>query len=165
MFKSLLMWSALPVAAVSMAAAQADVRVEPPTVQGPRQLADQTAKAAVQNYLQAWESMRTALGENRADVLSRDFVGSALEKLTGTVQQQNAAGLRSEYQDRSHDIQIVFYSPEGLSIELTDHVSYDQQLIENGKVVATQHVKARYVAVLTPTEVRWRVRILQASPE
>jgi hypothetical protein len=31
--------------------------------------------------------------------------------------------------------------------------------------VTTQHVRARYVAVLTPTEVRWKVRVFQAEPE
>jgi len=31
--------------------------------------------------------------------------------------------------------------------------------------LTTQHVRARYVAVLTPTEVRWKVRVFQAEPE
>jgi len=32
-------------------------------------------------------------------------------------------------------------------------------------VLATEHVHTRYIVVLTPAELRWRVRIFQASPE
>jgi hypothetical protein len=39
------------------------------------------------------------------------------------------------------------------------------QLLDQGKVQTTQHVRARYVAVLTPTEVQWKVRVFQAEPE
>jgi hypothetical protein len=51
-----------------------------------------------------------------------------------------------------------------LSIELTDNVEYDVQLLDHGRVKTTQHVSARYVIVLTPAEMRWRVRILQGTP-
>jgi hypothetical protein len=73
--------------------------------------------------------------------------------------------MKTSYQDRSHDIQITFYSPEGLSVELVDNVEYDVQVSDKDKVVATQPVHARYVVVMTPTEVRWRVRVLQAATE
>ena len=68
------------------------------------------------------------------------------------------------YQDRTHDIKIIFYSPDGLSIQLVDLIEYDEQVLDHGKVVAVQPVHARYVAVLTPTEVQWKVRILQSEP-
>ncbi len=147
------------------AAAQAEVRVDPPHLQGPRQLADQTATAVVRNYIEAWESLRTALEQNRPELLDRDFVGDAREKLAETVREQAAVGLKTSYQDRRHDVQIVFYSPEGLSIELIDNVEYDVEVRSGDKVIATQPVRERYVAVLTPTEVRWRVRVLQAAPQ
>jgi hypothetical protein len=60
---------------------------------------------------------------------------------------------------------LVFYSPEGLSIQLLDTVEYDVQVLDHGKLQTTQHVRAHYVAVMTPTEVRWKVRIFQAKPE
>ena len=115
------------------------------------------------DYIEAWKSLRAALEQNRPELLSRDFVGGAEDKLTETIQQQARLGLRTTYQDRSHDIQIVFYSPEGLSVELTDDVQYDVQVRDGDKVMATQPVHQRYLVVLTPTEVRWRVRVLQAS--
>jgi hypothetical protein len=48
---------------------------------------------------------------------------------------------------------------------LTDNVDYDVQVVDHDKVTTTQRVSARYIVVLTPAEVRWRVRVFQAVPE
>ncbi len=165
MLKSLLVLCAVAVVAPQYGDAQAAVQVEPPNLQGPRVLEDQTAKAVVRDYLQAWQNLNVALGQNRADVLGASFVGTVKDKLSETIQQQVALGMSTHYQDRSHDIQIVFYSPEGLSVELQDKVEYDVQVLDHGKVQATKRVNARYTVVMTPAEVRWRVRVLQAEPE
>jgi hypothetical protein len=109
--------------------------------------------------------LRAAFEQNRADLLDPDFVGTARDKLTDTIQQQVNLGIRTHYQDRAHDLQIVFYSPEGLSIELTDKVEYDVKVLDHERVKTIQHLSARYVIVLTPAEVRWRVRVFQAAPE
>lgn len=162
MFRAtLLIWVCM--AAVPLLGAQPDVRVEPSHLEGPRQLADQTATAVVNNYIEAWMSMRAALEQNRPDLLDRSFVGDARDKLADTIRQQAKLGLRTTYQDRSHDVKIVFYSPEGLSVELTDTVQYDVQVHDGDKTIAIQPVTQRYLVVLTPTEVRWRVRVFQAS--
>jgi hypothetical protein len=145
------------------ASSQAAVHIEPSHLNGPRILADQTATAVVKNYIESWQSLKAALEQNRPELLDRDFVGNAKQTLTGTIQQQAKLGMKTSYQDRSHDIQIVFYSPEGLSVELVDNVEYDVQVSDKDKVLATQPVRARYVVVMTPTEVRWRVRVLQAA--
>ena len=51
-------------------------------------------------------------------------------------------------------------------MQLVDTVEYDMQIVDHDQVLAPpQHVRARYVAVLTPTEVRWKVRVFQAQPE
>jgi hypothetical protein len=144
---------------------QPAVRVEPLDLSGPRPLADQTQQAVIRDYLEAWHSLDGALGQNRPDLLNTDFVGSAKDKLTDTIHQQTALGLHARYQDRSHDVRVVFYSPEGLSVQLVDNVEYDMQLIDQEKVLTTQRVHERYVVVLTPSEVRWRVRIFQGEPE
>jgi hypothetical protein len=103
--------------------------------------------------------------QNRAVLLTQDFVGNARDKFTATIDEQSKLGLSTRYQERSHDIQVTFYSPEGLSIQLVDNIEYDVQLLDHGKVQATEPVHARYVAVLTPAEVRWKVRVLQAEPQ
>ncbi|MGA8491078.1 MAG: hypothetical protein WB711_11685 [Terriglobales bacterium] len=141
------------------------VRVEPTDSVGPRVLEKQTETAVIRDYLQAWRSLSNALEENRADLLDSDFIGTAKEKLSDTIREQTKLGLRTRYQDRGHDLQVVFYSPEGLSIQLVDTVAYDVQILDHEKIQTTQHVRARYVAVLTPTEVRWKVRVFQAEPE
>jgi hypothetical protein len=165
MLKSLLILCAFFTATSGIGSAQAAVLVEPPNLQGPRHLPEQTAAAAIRDYLQSWQSLRAAFEQNRADLLDPDFVGTARDKLTDTIQQQANLGIRTHYQDRAHDLQIVFYSPEGLSIELTDKVEYDVQVLDHERVKTIQHLSARYVIVLTPAEVRWRVRVFQAALE
>jgi hypothetical protein len=144
---------------------QPAVRVEPADSVGPRVLEKQTETAVIRDYLQAWQSLNRALEHNRADLLNRDFVGTAKEKLADTIQEQAKLGIQTRYRDGAHDIQLVFYSPEGLSIQLVDTVEYDVQILDHEKLQTTQHVRARYVAVLTPTEVQWKVRVFQAEPE
>ena len=148
-----------------LAADQPSVRVEPPNVKGPRQLEKQTAAAVVRDYLESWQSMAAALEQNRADLLDADFVGTAHDKLADTIRKQAGMGIHTRYQDLSHNLQIVFYSPEGLSVQLVDNVEYDEQVFLRDKALTTQHMHARYVVVLTPSEVRWRVRVFQADPE
>ena len=163
--RSFLIVTALAIVISPDGTAQPEVRVEPSNLQGPRPLEEQTRTAAIRDYLKSWQSFRAAFDQNNSGILDADFVGTAKDKLAETIQQQSALGISTKYQDRSHDIQIVFYSPEGLSIELTDKVEYDVQVLDHDKVTTTQRVSARYVVVLTPAEVRWRVRVFQAVPE
>ena len=144
---------------------QPSVRVESTDSVGPRTLEKQTETAVVRDYLKAWHSLSGALEQNRIDLLNADFVGTAKEKLSDTIQEQAKLGIQTRYTDKAHDVKLVFYSPEGLSIQLIDTVDYDIQLIDHEKPQITQHVRARYVAVLTPTEVQWKVRVFQAEPE
>ena len=149
----------------SLRADQRSVRVEPPNLQGPRQLNEETKAAVVRDYLEAWQSVGAALQQNRADLLNRDFIGTAKDRLSDTIHDQVTMGISTRYLDLSHDLQIVFYSPEGLSVQLVDNVEYEVQILDHGKAQTTQKMRARYVVVMTPAEVRWRVRIFQAEPE
>lgn len=142
----------------------AAVRVEPPNPQATKQLRKQTADAAIRDYLQSWHSLTAALEQNRPGLLEQSFVGTALDKLKDTIAQQADVGLHTSYQDRAHDLRVVFYSPDGLSIQLVDNAEYDQQVFDHDKVLAAERVRKRYIVVLTPTEVRWRVRVFQSDP-
>jgi hypothetical protein len=144
------------------AASPAQVSIDPDVPTAPRTLEPQTEHAAVRDYLQSWQAMQSAFDRNRPDLLNADFVGGAMDKLTGTIKQQATLGLRTHYQDLSHKIQFLFYSPEGLSIEFIDEVKFDLQVYDNGHLVATQHESARYLVMMSPSEVRWRVRVFQA---
>lgn len=138
------------------------VRVEPIDPSIPREVEPQTQEAVVRDYLLAWQTLNDAMQANQADLLDSAFLGVAKDKLASTIDDQQKLGITTRYIDRSHDLKVVFYSPEGLSIQLLDTVEYDVQLVKDNNVQATQHVRARYVAVLSPTEVRWKVRILQS---
>lgn len=165
LLKPITVASALSVAVAAFAADKPVVRVEPPNLQGPRQLQQQTAKAAVQDYLESWAVLGNAFSQNRPELLDQGFIGDAEDKLAATIKQQQSVGVHTVYRDKSHDVKILFYSPDGLSIELADAVQYDVQLYDHDKAIGTEQVHAQYIVVLTPTEVRWRIRIFQAQPE
>lgn len=122
----------------------------------------QTENAVVRDYLQSWKSMRRALGENRPAELDPAFIGAARDRLGETITAQSRHGIHTHYEDRAHDLQIVFYSPSGLSIQMTDNVEYEEQILEKDKVIATKVIHQHYIVVLTPSQVQWQVRILQA---
>lgn len=143
---------------------QPAVRVEPADSVGPRTLEKQTQTAVIRDYLQAWQCLSDALRQNRPELVDANFVGVAQQKLTGTIREQKKLGIQTVYQDRTHDISLVFYSPDGLSIQLIDTVEYEIQIRDHEKLQGTRNIRSRYLAVLTPTEVRWKVRILQAEP-
>lgn len=164
MIRRILVLGTVLAASGAFAADQPSLQLEPTNLRGPRPLAKQTETAVVHDYLQAWQGMAAAMDQNRPDLLDQDFVGEAREKLAATIAEQAKLGVHVHYQDRAHDIKIIFYSPDGLSIQLVDLIEYDEQVLDHGKVVAVQPVHARYVAVLTPTEVQWKVRILQSEP-
>ena len=164
MTKYILILCAFCGAIINIAFTQVSVRVEPSNLRDSRPLPVQTGAAAIRDYLESWQSMRSALEQNRVDMLDPAFVGTARDKLSDTILQQVRLGLSMRYQDRSHNIQIVFYSPEGLSIEMIDNVTYDVHVIDHKWSKTIQSVSARYVIVLTPAEVRWRVRVFQAVP-
>ena len=163
--KTLPIFFAIVVMPGVLLAARPVIHVEPPNLHGPRQLQDQTATAVVRDYLESWQSLAAALRQNRADLLDRDFVGTAKDKLTDTIHQQVALGMHTRYRDQAHNIQIVFYSPDGLSVQLVDNVEYDERVVDHQKVLTTQRTHTRYTVVMTPAETRWRVRILQAEPK
>ena len=151
--------------AFGLAPDEAQVHVQAPHLDTPRPLNDTTRQAAIRDYLESWTAMTDALAQNRPSLLDADFAGTAKDQLTATIHQQAALGIRTRYQPISHNIKIIFYSPEGLSIQLVDNIEYGVQLLNTNKVLTARQVHARYIAVLTPSEVRWRVRLFQSVPE
>jgi len=162
MLKGLLVVCASLAVAANSGAAQPEVRVDTAQLKAPRPLNDDTRNAAIRDYLDSWQSMSSALWQDRAGLLDADFVGTARERLAGTIENQAELGVSTRYQDRAHNIQVLFYSPEGLSIELADTVDYLVQVFDHGKQLASYPEHARYIVLLTPSEVRWRVRVFQA---
>lgn len=165
MIRHLLMLGCAFMTPMAGMADQVSVKIEPPQLMGSRPLEKQTEAAVIRDYLQSWKGLQAALDQNQAGMLDTNFVGIAHDKLASAVEAQAKLGIHTRYQDKSHDLQLVFYSPEGMSIQLIDNVVYDEQVLDHEKVLTTKQVQARYVVVLTPSEVRWKVRVFQASPE
>ena len=150
-------------ALLSSGATEPSVKVAPMDSVGPRTVEKQTQASVVRDYLHAWETLDNAFRKNQADLLDGYFAGTAKEKLADSIREQQTLGIQTTYGKQSHDIQVVFYSPEGLSIEIVDTAGYEVEVRDHGKAVGTQEVQARYVAVLTPTESKWKVRVLQGA--
>ena len=145
------------------ASTEPTVRVASMDSVGPRPVEEQTQSSVIRDYLLSWQTMNDALSQNRTDQLDTVFVGKAKEKIAETVHEQQSLGIETSYLPKSHDIKVVFYSPEGLSIQLLDEVEYDVDVRKGGQSIGSEHVRARYVAVLSPTETRWKVRVLQGG--
>jgi hypothetical protein len=143
---------------------QPSVQVQPPDLHGSRPLEPQTQTAVVRDYLESWNSFSAAFAQNQASLLDADFAGIARDKLGAAIDDQTKLGIHTSYHDLSHRLQIVFYSPDGLSIELLDTVEYDEQIFDRDKPIATQHVTTRYLVMLTPAETSWKVRVFQSEP-
>jgi len=135
-------------------------------VQGaaPRQVEDATQRAIARDYAAAWQAMSEALDQNRPDLLATNFIGTASDKLTETIQQQKKTGIHRRYVDNGHHVQAVFYSAEGSAIELHDSATMQIQVLDGGKVVASQNVTTQYVVLMTAAENSWKVRVLQEIP-
>ncbi len=132
---------------------------------GPREVEDATQRAVARDYSAAWKSLSQALEQNRADLLNANFVGVAREKLGRAIADQQRNGLRRRYIDRGHNAQVVFYSVDGSSMQVRDTAQLEIQLLDGDKVINSETATVNYVALLTPAENSWRVRVLEAVPQ
>ncbi len=156
--------------AVTLAPVRARAADALPTVQlnaennSGRPVEELTKKSIARDYAKAWRTLASALDENRADLIDNDFVGVAAEKVASAVAGQAKNGLRTRYVDHGHKVDVLFYSPEGLSIELRDTAQLERQVLDGDKVIHSEQVTAHFISLMTPTEVRWKVRLLQEVP-
>jgi hypothetical protein len=140
------------------------VRLDASHIQ-PRPLEQLTGQAIVKKYSAAWKNMEQALKENRPDLLDESFVGYAHDKLLSQVKEQEKSGLSTRYIDHGHQVEATFYSPEGSAVQLQDTAQLEVQLLDGNKVVSSQNVTRKYIAVITVVEDTWKVRVLEGVPE
>ena len=156
----------LPLLAKAFAAAPdtIQVRLDASSIQ-PRPLEQLTGQAIVKMYSSAWKNMETALEENRPDLIDESFVGYAHDKLLSQVTNQQKNGLTTHFVDHGHQVAATFYSPEGSAVQLQDTAQLEIQLLDGGKVVSSQNVTRKYIAIVTVVEDSWKVRLLDSVPE
>lgn len=127
----------------------------------PRKVEDTTEKAIVRDYVAAWKALNAALENNDPGALNAGFVGIARQKFAAKVASQSKAGAQVRYVSRGHKLEAVFYSPEGSAMQLRDTAELELQLVEDGKVIHSEPVQARFVALMTVADGRWKVRVLE----
>lgn len=126
-----------------------------------KQIEDLTGQALARDYAKAWRTYAVAFDKNQADTIDGDFAGVAAEKLISGVAMQAKSGLHRRYVDKGHQVEALFYSPDGTSVELRDTAKFEVQYMDGDKVLHTEDGTRSYIALMTPTEVRWKVRVLQ----
>jgi hypothetical protein len=132
---------------------------------GPRDVESLTERGILRDYRFAWTSMAQALEFNTFDPLEGAFSGDAKQWLRQTVVSQQQSGLSQRYLDQNHQLEAVFYAPEGDVMELHDTAQYQLQIRDGDKTIHDEHVVVHYVVLMTPGSDRWVIRQLQAVPQ
>lgn len=130
----------------------------------PRPVEETTSLAVQRDYSHAWQVLAQAMEENRAELLGAGFAGIARDKLAQAISEQRNHGLKRRYIDHGHRVRVVFYSIDGSAMELQDTASLEIQLLDGNKIVHSEQTAVRYVALLTPAENSWKVRVLESVP-
>ena len=130
----------------------------------PRTVEELTEKALLRDYASSWRNLAEAYESASTAPLDPYFVDSARSGLGAAITGEAKTGVRSRYLEQQHDVQAVFYAPEGDAIELHDTMTCQIQIVDGGKVLHEEQAKLHYVVILTPAADRWVIRQLQAVP-
>jgi len=153
-------------AAMYCAAADAALQVTLNTTKAtPRQVEPLTERAVLRDYRSAWTNLTQALASNSLDPLNGLFEATADQWLTDAVKDQQSSGLSRRYLNQNHQVDAVFYSPEGDVIELHDTAEYDLEILDGSNTIHNEHAIVHYVVLMVPGAERWVVRHLQAVPQ
>jgi hypothetical protein len=132
---------------------------------GARSVESLTARGILRDYRFAWTSLSHALESNSVDPLAGAFSGEASQWLRQTVASQQKSGLSRRYLGQSHQLEVVFYAPEGDVMELHDTAQYESQIRDKDTTIHDEHVVVHYIVLMTPGADRWVIRQLQAVPQ
>jgi hypothetical protein len=130
----------------------------------PREVEEVTQNAILRDYTLAWQAISTSLANNTAQPLKDNFAGFALDKLMQRVKDQKENGLTTRTIDRGHNVEAIFYSPDGAAIELKDTANIETQVLDGSTIIHSDQAQIHYYAVMTGAEDRWKVRVLESSP-
>jgi hypothetical protein len=129
----------------------------------PREVEESTVTSVVRDYAAAWRQLASAVEQNRSDLLDASFAGIARQNLGNLIASQQQNGLRQRYVDHGHTVKAIFYSADGSALELHDLAQIEFQLLDGDKVVGSEMATVSYIAILTPAENKWKVRVLQSA--
>ena len=129
----------------------------------PREVEDVTQNSVLRDYTLAWQAIGTSLANNTLQPLNENFSGFALDKLTQRVKDQKQQGITTKIVDRGHNVEAIFYSPDGSAIELKDTANIETQVLDGGTVIHSDQAQIHYYAIMTGAEDRWKVRVLERA--
>jgi hypothetical protein len=130
----------------------------------PREVSDNIQQALIRDYSSAWQALAAALESNNAAVLNDSFIGFAQDQLTQRIKDQRQAGLRTRIVDHGHQVDAVFFSTEGASVELRDTATIETQVLDGDTVLHSERAQLLYYVIMTGAEDRWKVRVMQVAP-
>lgn len=139
-------------------------RVELTASRGPRDLEDLTRQKIVHDYAAAWQTLAAGLEQNRAELLNDYFTGFAKREFTQTIADQTGTAIHRHYVDHGHELEAVFYSPDGSVIQLQDNAEFEVQIFDGARLLHGEKMTARFLVLMTPAADRWMVRLLQNVP-
>jgi hypothetical protein len=159
-----LAWPPPPASAAPPAPVQAPIQSFDTASATPRPVEEATALAIQRDYTQAWQSLVSALEENRAEMLDENFTGGARQQWQDAIHAQQQNGLSRRIVDHGHRLRGRFYSLDGSALEAVDTADLEIQYREGSKLLFSERIQAHYLVLLTPAENSWKVRILQEFP-
>jgi hypothetical protein len=131
----------------------------------PRAVEPLTERTIVRDYKFAWENLAVAMESSSLSPLNGLFAGTASRWLEDAINSQQRSGISKRLLNQNHNVEAVFYAPEGDVMELHDTADYDLEILDGGKAIHDEHVQVRYVVLMTPAADRWVVRQLQSVPQ
>jgi hypothetical protein len=130
----------------------------------PRELEDSTAKAITRDYAAAWNALAAGLANNDVNALDAGLVGFARDQFAAAIADQKQSGLKVRYTDRGHQVEAIFYSPDGSAMQLRDTAKLTREILDGDKVLRRDELTAHYLAIMSVAEDRWKLRSLQEVP-
>ena len=130
----------------------------------PREMEDTTEKAIVRDYAAAWEALAAGLRNNDVNALDAGLTGFARDQFAAAIADQKQSGLKVRYTDRGHQLEALFYSPDGSAMQLRDTAQLTRELLDGDKVVKREDITAHYYVLMSVAEDRWKLRSIQEVP-
>jgi hypothetical protein len=130
----------------------------------PREVEDTTEKAIVRDYSTAWRTIESGLANDDVNALDEGLVGLARDQFAAAIDQQKKTGMKVRYTDGGHQLEAVFYSPDGSAMQLRDTAKLSREILDGNKVIHRDDITAHYLAIMSVSEDHWKLRSLEEVP-
>ena len=130
----------------------------------PREVEDSTGKAIVRDYATAWKAIENGLGNDDVNALDAGLVGFARDQYAAAIDDQKKTDLKVRYTDKGHQVEAVFYSPDGSAMQLRDTAKLTREVLDGDKVLSHDEITAHYFAIMAVTDDHWKLRSIEEVP-